>query len=91
MIKLCGQLICISQKEIEIVTELLPEHTKLTLQENGCISFHVKQSQNPYIWEVEEVFVNINAFQNHQQRTINSYWGNKTKMIKRAYEIFTIE
>ena len=87
MIKLHGQLICASQEELEIVQAFLPEHIKLTLQEEGCISFNVTQTINPLIWEVDEVFDSIKTFENHQNRTKISMWGVKTNKIKRLYEI----
>lgn len=87
MIKLHGQLICASQEELEIVKACLPEHIKLTLQEEGCISFNVIQTINPFIWEVDEVFDSLKTFENHQNRTMTSIWGVKTKKIKRLYEI----
>gem|GEM_PF-5938787 len=33
MVKLCGQLICVSEEELNIVINYLPEHIKLTSQE----------------------------------------------------------
>jgi len=56
MVKLNGLLICVSKEEVCMVIELLPAHIELTHQEEGCISFEVKQSLDPFIWEVQEVF-----------------------------------
>ena len=56
MVKLDGLLICVSKEEVHLVMKLLPEHIELTHQEEGCISFEVKQSLDPFIWEVQEVF-----------------------------------
>ena len=56
MVKLDGLLICVSKEEVHLVMKLLPEHIELTHQEEGCISFEVKQSHDPFIWEVLEVF-----------------------------------
>ena len=53
MVKLNGLLICVSKEEVRMVIELLPAHIELTHQEEGCISFEVKQSLDPFIWEVQ--------------------------------------
>lgn len=87
MVKLSGQLICVSEEELNIVIKCLPEHIKLTRQEEGCVSFEVKQSQNPLIWDVHEVFENRQSFENHQRRISGSVWGIKTQNIQRLYEI----
>ena len=50
MIKLNGLLICVSKEEVCMVIELLPAHIELTHQEEGFISFEVKQSLDPFIW-----------------------------------------
>ena len=87
MVKLDGQLICVSKEEVRMVMELLPQHIKLTHQEKGCISFAVKQSLDPFIWEVQEVFDSMKSFEHHQSRTASSVWGVKTQNIKRQYKI----
>ena len=56
MVKLNGLLICVCKEEVRMVIEVLAAHIELTHQEDGCISFEVKQSINPFIWEVQEVF-----------------------------------
>jgi putative acetyltransferase len=87
MVKLNGLLICVSKEEVRMVIELLPEHIELTHQEEGCISFEVKQCLDPFIWEVLEVFDSMKSFKHHQSRTASSIWGVKTQNIKRQYKI----
>ena len=87
MVKLDGLLICVSKEEVHLVMKLLPEHIELTHQEEGCISFEVKQSHDPFIWEVLEVFFFFKSFKHHQSRTASSIWGVKTQNIKRQYKI----
>ncbi|MEJ5037155.1 antibiotic biosynthesis monooxygenase [Acinetobacter johnsonii] len=72
MVKLNGLLICVSKEEVRMVIELLPAHIELTHQEEGCISFEVKQSLDPFIWEVQEVFDSMKSFKHHQSRTASS-------------------
>ena len=87
MVKLSGQLICVSEQELNIIIKFLPEHIKLTRQEEGCVSFEVKQTPNPLIWDVHEVFENRQSFEKHQRRISGSVWGIKTQHIQRLYEI----
>ena len=87
MVKLNGLLICVSKEEAHLVMKLLPEHIELTHQEEGCISFEVKQSHDPFIWKVLEVFDSMKSFKYHQSRTASSIWGVKTQNIKRQYKI----
>ena len=87
MVKLNGMLICVSKEEIRMVMKLLPEHIELTHQEEGCISFEVKQSHYTFIWEVLEVFDSMKSLKHHQSRTASSIWGVKTQNIKRQYKI----
>ena len=60
---------------------MVREHIELTHQEEGCISFEVKQSLDPFIWEVQEVFDSMKSFKHHQSRTASSIWGVKTQII----------
>ncbi|WP_336622617.1 putative quinol monooxygenase [Acinetobacter guillouiae] len=83
----CVQRTLTSEQELNIVIKYLPEHIKLTRQERGCVSFEVKQSQNPLIWDVHEVFESRQSFENHQRRISGSVWGIKTQHIQRLYEI----
>jgi quinol monooxygenase YgiN len=69
IVRLRGVLRCTSMAEVEIVRQHLPEHTRLTRAEAGCLSFDVVQTDDPLIWRVEEAFVDMAAFQAHVQRS----------------------
>lgn len=86
-VRLTGRLICASEAECDLVRAYLPEHIKLTRQEPGCLSFSVTQSDDPLIWQVEELFVDRAAFDAHQARTLASKWARKTAAIRRDYTI----
>ncbi len=74
--------------ELEAVEAELPNHIQRTLAEPGCISFSVLQSPNdPCRFDVEEEFYDRQAFEPHQRRVKDSFWGNITKNVKRYYEI----
>lgn len=86
-IKLAGQLICQDTNEAAIVEEHLPGHIALTRAEPGCISFEVKRSTSPLVWNVEEVFKDAESFHFHQARVKSSEWGHATASIKRDYAV----
>lgn len=54
-VRLRGFLRCLSTDDIELVRRHLPEHLRLTRAEPGCISFEVSETDDPLIWEVEEL------------------------------------
>lgn len=91
MIKLTGLLLCSSPAQREIVLQYLPEHTRLTKEEPGCLAFAVTQTTDPLRWRVEELFQDQAAFDAHQRRIKTSVWGEKTRAIAREYQIVKID
>ena len=87
MIRFTGQLICADEGQTAIVAAHLPEHIRLTLDEAGCLSFEVRQSADPLVWDVAEVFSSRAAFEAHQARAAASAWVQATKGIERQYVI----
>jgi quinol monooxygenase YgiN len=88
-VRLSGSLICAAQAQSEIVRHHLAEHIELTRSEPGCLSFEVTETDNPLVWQVEELFVDQAAFDAHQARTKASQWADKTAAIRRSYQITT--
>ena len=79
----------VPEEEISLIINELEIHTKLTLEELGCITFSVVQDQdNPCKFIVHEEFESEQAFENHQQRVTNSNWSKVSVNVKRHYEIF---
>jgi quinol monooxygenase YgiN len=71
-----------------VVQEELKNHTKLTLEEPGCIVFEVTQNKgNPLRFEVYEEFKDRASFDMHQARVSSSRWGEVTANVERHYEI----
>lgn len=87
VIRLTGQLICAGEGQAALVARFLPEHIRLTRAEAGCVAFEVRQSANPLVWEVGEVFTDRAAFETHQRRAAASQWGQSTKGIERRYVV----
>jgi quinol monooxygenase YgiN len=87
VIRLTGQLICADEGQATLVVTHLLDHIRLTRAEPGCLSFEVRQSADPLVWDVAEVFSNRAAFEAHQARAAASAWGQATKGIERHYVI----
>ncbi|MEZ3501376.1 putative quinol monooxygenase [Pantoea sp. KPR_PJ] len=87
MIKLTGRLVCTNSDETARIRRYLPAHTRLTKQEAGCLLFEVKETDDPLVWTVEELFESQESFDAHQARTKASVWGQETRTIAREYVI----
>ena len=80
--------ILVPESELELVQTELPNHTRLTLEEAGCITFSVIQnSENPLRFDVYEEFLDKASFELHQKRVKASHWGKVTVNVERHYEI----
>ncbi|WP_417819681.1 putative quinol monooxygenase [Terasakiella sp.] len=80
--------IVVSDEDLQAVEGELPTHTKLTLDEEGCLTFKVtKSDSNPNRFDVYEEFVDRDAFNKHQNRVKSSHWGDVTINVERHYEI----
>jgi quinol monooxygenase YgiN len=87
MIRLRGQLVCMTQDEVQIVHNHLPLHLTLTRAEPGCILFEVSQTDDPMVWEVMEAFRDRASFDAHQARTRASAWFTATRGILRDFRM----
>ncbi|RUM56664.1 MAG: antibiotic biosynthesis monooxygenase [Marinomonas sp.] len=80
--------ILVPESELELVKSELINHTRLTLEETGCITFSVIQNpDNPLRFDVYEEFSDKESFDLHQQRVKESHWGKVTVNVERHYEI----
>ncbi|MDL9935750.1 antibiotic biosynthesis monooxygenase [Gordonia sp. ABSL1-1] len=85
---LSGQLICKDAGEVGLVERYLASHIALTRAESGCASFEVvRTSLDAMVWQVDERFVDVDAFEAHQRRVASSEWGRVTAHIERNYTI----
>ena len=82
---LSGRLICASPSEAARVRAHLPEHTRLTRAEPGCVAFEVRPTEDPLVWALDEEFADRAAFEAHQARTGASDWARETAGITRDY------
>lgn len=90
-VRLTGRLVCRNASDIELVQTHLAEHVRLTRTEPGCVSFEVFQSEDPLIWDVEECFLDKEAYEFHQKRTRASLWWAATAGIPRDYTVTGLE
>ncbi|WCE31803.1 putative quinol monooxygenase [Vibrio sp. SCSIO 43137] len=80
--------ILVADDDLKRVEQELDTHTKLMLQEAGCITFRViNSSENPSRFDVYEEFTDRAAFELHQWRVKASRWGEVTVNVERHYQI----
>ena len=87
MIRLRGQLICMSDAEADAVRLHLPEHIRSSRGEAGCLTFEVSPTDDPMVWEVMESFRDRASFAAHQARTRESAWFAATRGILRDFKM----
>ncbi|MGO1399204.1 MAG: putative quinol monooxygenase [Brachybacterium sp.] len=84
-VALKGHLVCANSDEAAVVLHHLHRHIELTNAEAGCLRFDVVPTNDPFVWEVSERFVDQEAFDAHQARVRASEWGRATSHITRDY------
>jgi autoinducer 2-degrading protein len=81
--------IIVPSEDLSAVKKALINHQDLTRNESGCLVFDVTQSENNLNrFDVYEEFIDKCAFEMHQSRVENSYWGEVSGNVERHYEIF---
>ena len=86
-VSLSGRLVCRSDDEAAAIRRHLPLHLSLTRAEPGCMSFEVREADDPWVWQVEERFSDEAAFAAHQAQDAASEWGRVTAGIERRYVV----
>jgi quinol monooxygenase YgiN len=79
MIRLRGQLRCLTAEDAATVFRLRAEHVRLTRAEPGCVDFDIAPTDDPMVWEVMEAFRTRADFDAHQSRTRGSVWFAGTR------------
>ena len=87
MIRLSGRLVCMSEGERATVLAHRTAHVAATLEEPGCISFTIDDTDDPMVFDVRESFRDRAAFDAHQARTRDSDWFAATKGILRDFRV----
>ena len=87
MVRLRGQMVCMTEEEAQAIRQHLPRHLALTRAEPGCLSFDVTPTDDPMVWEVMEAFRTRADFDAHQARTRASNWFAATRSILRDFRL----
>lgn len=87
MMRLRGQLVCLTEADAEAVRRHLPDHLSLTRAEPGCLTFEVSPTDDPMVWEVMESFRDRASFAAHQARAQSSTWAEATRNCLRNYQV----
>ena len=87
MIRLRGQLVCVTEDEVATVNAHLATHIALTRAEPGCLSFDIDPTDDPMVFEVMETFRTRDDFNAHQTRTRASDWFQATRGILRDFRV----
>lgn len=87
MIRLRGQMVCMTEDEAAAVRTHLAGHVAATRAEPGCLSFDIATTDDPFTFEVLEAFRDRAAFDAHQARTRDSAWFAATRGILRDFRI----
>jgi quinol monooxygenase YgiN len=87
MIRLRGQLICMTDDEAQAVRAHVTNHIALTRAEPGCLTFDIAETDDPMVWEVMEAFRDRPSFDAHQARTRDSAWFAATRGILRDFKM----
>lgn len=87
MVRLRGQLICMTEDDRAVVLAHVADHIALTRAEPGCLSFDIAETDDPMTFEVMESFRDRAAFDAHQARTRTSAWYKATAHLKRDFRI----
>ena len=78
--------IVIPLNDFDKVLAELPNHIKLTRQEEGCLVFKVEQDEKDSCrFNVYEEFESEESFEAHQKRVKASQWALVTKNVQRNY------
>ncbi len=87
MIRLRGQMVCMTEDEAAAVRAHLADHVAATRAEPGCLSFDIAATDDPLTFEVMEAFRDRAAFDAHQARTRDSAWFAATRGVLRDFRI----
>jgi len=86
-IVLTGYVI-IPEADFDAISEAMPEHIRLTLEEPGCLSFKITPDKSdPLRFSVYEEFIDMAALKFHQKRSREGHWHEVTKNMERHFSI----
>ncbi|MDO5642588.1 MAG: antibiotic biosynthesis monooxygenase [Paracoccus sp. (in: a-proteobacteria)] len=78
------RLTCTDLNQLQILLDHLPEHVALSRAEPGCLLFTATQTQDPLIWQVEELYTDLAALEAHKARMNATIWPQVSQSIERT-------
>ena len=85
-----GQLRCADIGQLMRALDLLPEHAEHSRSEPGNLRFDLIQTDDPMVFELNELYADDDAFQAHRARLKGARWGAESHGISRHFEHRTI-
>ena len=82
-VALSGRLVCAGPAELMAVLAHVEDHVAASRAEPGCLHFAISQTEDPLVWQVEELFRDEQALKAHRARSAASDWGMATAGIAR--------
>lgn len=82
-VALSGRLVCAGPTELMAVLAHVEDHVAASRAEPGCLYFAISQTEDPLVWQVEELFRDEQALAAHRARTAASDWAAATAGIAR--------
>jgi quinol monooxygenase YgiN len=87
LIRLRGQLRCLTDDQRVAVLSHMAEHSRLSRAEPGCLLFDIAETDDPMTFEVIETFRDRPSFEAHQTRTRASRWFAATRGALRDFMV----
>jgi quinol monooxygenase YgiN len=82
-IALSGRIACADTGQLMTLLMHVEAHVAASRAEPGCLFFEIAQTDDPLVWQVEELFRDAAALAVHRARTAASVWGAATAEIAR--------
>ena len=86
LLHLSGQLRCADVGQLIRALDLLPEHAELSRAEPGNLRFDLAQTDNPMVFDLNELYADPDAFEAHRARLHAARWGQDSHGIARQFE-----
>ena len=85
-VSLTGAIRC-APDEVDLLRAAIPTHVRLTRAEPGCLAFDIRDTPDPCVFEVSELFRDRAAFEAHDARTRASAWWRITGHMPRDFAL----
>ena len=87
MVRLRGQMICMTEAERAALLTHLAAHAAMTRAAPGCLTCDISETDDPMVFEVMEAFRDRATFDAQQARARDSAWFAATRGILRNFRM----